>query len=59
MLWHLGDDVVIDAAYRIEPEVGLQQARPGKRGQQAGGDLSLGDAKLQRLGAIDVDLVAG
>ena len=56
MLRRLRDDVVVDADFRIEPEVGLQQRGAGERRQQARGDLLLRDAELQGLGAIDVDL---
>ena len=58
MLRRLLDDVVVDAGYRIEPEVRLQQLRAGERREQARGDLLLRDAELERLGAIDLDLKA-
>ena len=58
MLARLRDHDVVDAGYRIEPEVRLQELRAGERGEHARSDLLLGDAELERLGAIDLDLEA-
>src|SRR5260370_31734468 len=55
MLRRLRYDVVVDAVFRIEPEVGLQQRCAGERGEHARGDLLLRDAELERLVPVDVD----
>ncbi len=55
MLRRLRHDVVVDAGFRIEPEVRLQERSAGQRREHARGDLLLRDAELERLVAIDVD----
>src|SRR5208282_3540648 len=54
MLRRLRHDAVVDARFRIEPEVGLQQHGAGERGEHTRGDLLLRDAEFERLVAIDV-----
>src|SRR5207244_725174 len=49
-------DAVIDAVYRIEPEIWLKQSGAIKLGEQTGRNLLFGYANLERLGAIDVNL---
>ena len=56
MIRRLNDDAVIDAVYRIEPEVWLKQSGAIKLGEQTGRNLLFGYANLERFGAIDVNL---
>jgi len=52
----LRDDVVIDAVDRIEPVVRRDQAIAAQRRKQSGRDLLFGNAELERLGAVNIDL---
>ena len=56
VLRRLEEHAVVDAVRRIEPVVRLQEEARAERGEQARRDVGLGDAELERLGAVDVDL---
>src|SRR5271156_1744913 len=59
MIRRLDDDAVIDAVYRIEPEIRLKQSGAVKLCEQTRRNLLLGYSHLERLGAIDVNLECG
>src|ERR1700685_325681 len=59
MIRRLYDHAVIDAVYRIEPEIRLKQSGAVKLCKQTRRDLLFGYANLERLRAIDVTLECG